>query len=71
MNPQAIIFTLILRVLIAIYCYNKAGKLNRNKNGWSFFGFVAPFLAIIWMQFMKPLNSNEQMEEMTSELTQQ
>ena len=47
---------LIVRIFITIYCVNKAGELNRSKWGWGLFGFFLPILAIIWIQFMKPKN---------------
>lgn len=48
------IVSFLLRVVITIYCVNKAGKLNRNKGGWGIFGFILPIIAFIWIQFMKP-----------------
>lgn len=44
-----------LRVIGVIVCVNKAGELNRSKGGWGFFGFVSPIIAMIWIQFMKPV----------------
>lgn len=45
----------VVRILITVYCVNKAKKLNRSGIGWGFFGFSLPILAIIWIQFMKPV----------------
>ena len=55
MDPLTIIFQLALRIVGVIVCYYKAKELNRSKEGWGFFGFVAPFIAMIWVQFMKPI----------------
>lgn len=56
MDDQAIvIIQLILRVVGTIVCVNKANSLNRSPGGWGFFGFVSPILAMIWIQFMKPI----------------
>ena len=46
---------LILRIVGAVVCSNKARELNRNTSGWGFFGFISPILAMIWIQFMKPV----------------
>ncbi len=45
---------LVLRIVITIYCVNKAGDLNRSKGGWGIFAFLLPIVALIWIQFMKP-----------------
>jgi len=49
------ILLLGLRVLGVIVCVNKAKELNRSTGGWGFFGFISPILAMIWIQFMKPV----------------
>jgi len=54
-NSGVMIFLLILRIVITVYCNNKAKELNRSAFGWSFFGFCIPILALIWIQFMKPI----------------
>lgn len=48
-------FSFILRIVIMAFCINKSGKLNRSKWGWGIFGFFMPLVAIIWIQFMKPI----------------
>ena len=62
MEPEVVlIIQLVLRIVGVIVCSNKAKELNRNTGGWGFFGFVSPILAMIWIQFMKPImvwNSN-------------
>ena len=47
---------LIFRIVITVYCVNKAGSLNRNKVGWGVFAFLIPLIALIWIQFIKPKN---------------
>lgn len=49
------IMVLIFRIIAVVVCVNKAKELNRSTGGWGFFGFVMPLLAIIWIQFMKPV----------------
>ena len=44
-----------LRIVGVIVCSNKAKELNRSAGGWGFFGFISPILAMIWIQFMKPV----------------
>jgi uncharacterized membrane protein YecN with MAPEG domain len=50
---QIILF--VGRILITVYCVNTAKKLNRSGTGWGFFGFFLPIVALIWIQFMKPI----------------
>ncbi|WP_417334645.1 hypothetical protein [Halarcobacter sp.] len=50
----AIVF-LCLRVLGIFVCASKAKELNRNQVGWGIFGFAMPIIAMIWIQFMKPV----------------
>jgi len=57
-----------LRILGVIVCSNKAGELNRSKGGWGFFGFISPILAMIWIQFMKPVMKWDENVELTEEL---
>jgi len=45
----------ILRIVGAVVCSNKAKKLNRSTGVWGFFGFISPIIAMIWIQFMKPI----------------
>ena len=49
------ILGLILRIVGAVVCSNKAKELNRSTGGWGFFGFISPIVAMIWIQFMKPI----------------
>lgn len=51
------IFLFILRIIITIYCTNKAGRLGKSKLGWGLFGFLLPLIALIWIQFVKPKKS--------------
>ena len=55
MEPGVAIFTLILRIVGAAVCSNKAKALNRSSGGWGFFGFLLPIIAMIWVHFMKPI----------------
>ncbi len=50
-----LIIQLGLRIIGVIVCSNKAKELNRSTGGWGVFGFVSPILAMIWIQFMKPV----------------
>jgi hypothetical protein len=50
-----IILGLGLRIIGAVVCSNKAKELNRSTGGWGFFGFLSPIIAMIWIQFMKPV----------------
>lgn len=71
MDPKShAIFTIILffvRIIITIYCTNKAGELNRSKFGWGMFGFFLPLVALIWIQFMKPIIAWEENIEIKNE----
>lgn len=49
------ILVLGLRIVAVIVCVNKAKELNRSAGGWGFFGFISPILAMICIQFMKPV----------------
>jgi len=44
----------IIRIIVTVYCVNKASRLNRSQFGWGLFAFFIPIVAIIWIQFMKP-----------------
>jgi hypothetical protein len=54
-SPGIVFVQLGLRIVGAIVCSSKASSLNRNAGGWGVFGFVLPILAMIWIQFMKPI----------------
>lgn len=45
----------ILRIVGVIVCTSKAEKLNRSQGGWGIFGFFMPIVAMIVIQFMKPV----------------
>ena len=49
-----VIFQLVLRVVGAIVCRNKAKDLNRDKAGWGILGFLFPIVAMIWVHCLKP-----------------
>jgi hypothetical protein len=48
----AILF-FVFRIVGAIYCAQKAIKLNRNPGGWAVFGLFLPIIAMIWVSNMK------------------
>lgn len=51
-DAVTIIITLILltlRILITVFCVNRAKKLNRDTGGWGIFGFFFPLIAFIWI----------------------
>lgn len=55
MDGGIVIVVLVLRVVGIVVCSKKAKELNRSTGGWGFFGFISPILAMIWIQFMKPI----------------
>lgn len=66
MDPESYailqVFLFIGRILITVFCVNKAGKLNRSKFGWGFFGFFFPIITLIVILFMKPVVEFEDVE---------
>ena len=58
MEPGALlIIQLILRIVGAVVCSNKAKELNRDSGGWGFFGFMLPIVAMIWINCLKPITN--------------
>jgi hypothetical protein len=57
------IIGLIIRIIITVYCVNKAKRLNRNTWGWGLFAFFIPIIALIWIQFMKPIEVLAEIQE--------
>ena len=56
MEPGIVLIVqLVLRIIGVVVCSNKAKELNRSTGGWGFFGFISPIIAMIWIQFMKPV----------------
>jgi len=49
------IISLIIWLVIIVYCVNKARDLNRDKFGWGLFAFLLPIIALIWIQFVDPI----------------
>jgi len=49
-----IIIQIVLKIVGAIVCTNKAGELNRSGLGWGIFGFSMPILAMIIVYSLKP-----------------
>jgi len=56
---QVILF--IVRIIITIYCVNKAKSIGKSAGGWGVFAFFLPIIALISIQFVKPniLKQNE------------
>jgi arginine exporter protein ArgO len=50
-----LIVGLVLRIVGAIVCSNKAKELNRNSGGWGMFGFISPIIAMIWIHCLNPI----------------
>ncbi len=55
MEPGLGILIVILRIVGISVCVKAAKARNRNTFGWGFFGFMSPIIAMIWIQFMKPI----------------
>jgi hypothetical protein len=51
------IILLVARMVIIVYCVAKASTLNRSRWGWGIFAFCVPLVALIWIQFMKPVET--------------
>lgn len=62
MSPAAAILGLVIRIVGVMVCSKQAKTLNRSPEGWGFFGFLTPILAMIWIQFMKPIMKFEEPE---------
>lgn len=50
-----VFFTFIVWAVCVWGCNKRAKDLNRNPIGWVIFAVLSPVLAIIWIQFMKPV----------------
>ena len=48
-------FVFIVGIGVTIACVSQAKQLGRSQVGWGVFGFLLPIVAIIWIQFMKPI----------------
>jgi hypothetical protein len=57
----------IIRIVITVYCVSKAGDLNRSTWGWGLFAFFLPLIAVIWIQFMRPIVRWEDSAELPKE----
>ena len=49
-----ILIHFIIRIIGSNVCSSRAKKLNRNSVGWGIFGFIAPIIAMIWTNYLKP-----------------
>lgn len=54
-----VLFLFVIRIIITVYCINKAGSLKLNVFGWGLFGFIFPLVAFIWIQFKKAPSHNK------------
>lgn len=50
-----VVIQLALRITGAVVCSRKATQLNRDSGSWGIFGFFMPIVAMIWIQFKKPI----------------
>ena len=60
--PELIIILILIvpRVIGFIYCGKKAKELNRDVSIWKFLGVFSPILAMIVIQFLKPVVKYEE-----------
>lgn len=68
MSPAAAVIGLVIRIVGAMVCSKKAKELNRSPEGWGFFGFLTPIIAMIWIQFKKPVLKFEEPDSFKKEL---
>lgn len=61
------LLSLVLRILITIWCVNIAQKLNRNETGWGFLAFFLPVLALILIGIKKKFLYSKDYPTMASE----
>ena len=55
MEPSIYIILFVLRIVGVYVCVATAKELNRSSRGWGFFGFLSPFIAMIWINCLKPV----------------
>lgn len=56
MEPGVLLFLqLILRIVGAVVCSNRAKELNRSSGSWGVLGFIFPIVAMIWVYCLKPI----------------
>jgi hypothetical protein len=67
MHTPIVIFRLAIRIIAIIVCVRKAKNLNRSQFGWAVFGFLIPIVAIIWIQFMRPILKFEEQNKTNPE----
>ncbi len=53
-SAAGFILLAILRIGSIVYCYNRAGKLNRSETAWGIFAFAFPIIALISIHLVKP-----------------
>lgn len=54
MEGGVVLIQLLLRIVGAIVCSQRAKHLNRSQTGWGIFGFIFPIIAMIAVYLMKP-----------------
>ena len=54
-----ILIILLIRIAIIVACVRKAKKLGRSQLTWGLLGLFIPLIAIIVIQFMKPVNGQK------------
>jgi hypothetical protein len=59
MEAGRLLFGFVFAIAGAIYCSNRALKLNRNQLGWAIFGFFMPLVAVIWISILKDKHSTQ------------
>lgn len=55
MEKGGAILLIVIRVIGAMVCSNRAKELNRSASGWGTFGMVFPVIAMIWIYCLKPV----------------
>lgn len=61
-----VIFLFLMRIFIAIWCYNLSKTLNRENRGWGAFGFFLPVVALIIIGFKKKLKDSQKPQEVST-----
>jgi hypothetical protein len=61
-----VIFLLLMRIFIAIWCSNLSKTLNRGNKGWGAFGFFLPVVALIIIGFKKKLKDGQKSQEVST-----
>lgn len=65
MEPEIMLWITFIRIVGLFVCISVAGKKNRSKLGWGFFGFAIPVIAIIIILLLKPLPAANEIEQVS------